>query len=152
MMDAQEKLLAIECIRNLKARYFRFVDTKQWKELRSLFDDDATIFFLEAFDSPKPVDEAMTFIIDVLDKTVSIHSGYMPEIEIIDDRNARAIWPMQDQLYWSSAADNPFGISEMTGAGHYHETYRCNGGKWQIATLKLTRLRRATIPLPTACE
>jgi len=32
-----ERLVAIEEIKTLKARYFRFVDTKQWDDLRACF-------------------------------------------------------------------------------------------------------------------
>jgi len=151
-LNLPEILFAMEEIRALKARYFRFVDTKQWNDLRALFTDDASAFFLEGFEKPRPIAEAMKFITDVLDNpVVSVHSGSMPEIEIVDADNATGLWPMQDHLYWSSAEKNPFGISEMHGAGHYHETYRRESGQWRIASLKLTRLRRAIIPLPTAC-
>ena len=36
-MDRLERLEAIEAIRNVKARYFRLIDTKQWEELRGVF-------------------------------------------------------------------------------------------------------------------
>ena len=122
-MSSADTLLAIEQIRLLKARYFRFVDTKKWNELRALFTDDATAYFLEGFEAPRPIEAAMKFIIDVLDNpVVSSHSGYMPEIEILDADHARELWPMQDHLYWPSVEGNAFGISEMHGAGHYHET------------------------------
>ncbi|RJG01337.1 nuclear transport factor 2 family protein [Noviherbaspirillum sedimenti] len=149
-MNIADKLYAIEQIRLLKARYFRFVDTKQWDSLRAIFTDDATVFFAEAFDAPRPIDEGMTFIKDVLQTPVSIHSGFMPEIEIVDANHAKAIWAMTDQIYWLGSEGNPFGISQMTGAGHYHETYRRENDVWKIETLKLTRLRRLTIPLPSA--
>jgi 3-phenylpropionate/cinnamic acid dioxygenase small subunit len=35
-------LADIEQIRQLKARYFRFLDTKQWEAWRGLFTDDFT--------------------------------------------------------------------------------------------------------------
>src|SRR5215471_19237534 len=135
-MNAMDTLLAMEEIRVLKARYFRFVDTKKWAELRELFTEDSRFLYLEAGDAPKSLDEALKFITDVLDNAVvSIHSGYMPEIEILDPDHAKAIWPMQDHLYWPSADANPFGISEMHGAGHYHETYRRESGHWRITSL-----------------
>ena len=36
-----QRLLDLEQIRELKARYCRFIDTKQWQLLRSLFTDGA---------------------------------------------------------------------------------------------------------------
>ena len=36
-----QRLLDLEQIRQLKARYCRFIDTKQWQLLRTLFTDGA---------------------------------------------------------------------------------------------------------------
>lgn len=41
MIDALGRLLAIEEIRGVKARYFRCMDTKDWDGLRAVFCDDA---------------------------------------------------------------------------------------------------------------
>ena len=41
-MDNATKLLAIEEIKQLKSRYFRSMDTKDWEALRSIFCADAT--------------------------------------------------------------------------------------------------------------
>lgn len=40
MADAATTLLEIEAIKQLKARYCRFLDTKQWDDWRALFTDD----------------------------------------------------------------------------------------------------------------
>ena len=40
-IDANQMLLDIEAIKQLKARYFRYVDTKQWDDLKALFTADA---------------------------------------------------------------------------------------------------------------
>lgn len=60
----------------------------------------------------------------------------MPEIEILDDTTAKAVWPMADLLWMPPGAP----IYAMKGWGHYHETYLCEDGAWKIAHLKLTRL------------
>lgn len=41
-MDLMEKLWAIEEIKQLKARYFRFMDGKDWAGMRTIFTADAT--------------------------------------------------------------------------------------------------------------
>ena len=38
-------LVHVENIKQLKARYFRFVDSKQWDALRDVFTDDAPVLF-----------------------------------------------------------------------------------------------------------
>ena len=44
-MDAIETLLALEAIKQLKARYFYTLDTKQWRDYGALFTADAVIDF-----------------------------------------------------------------------------------------------------------
>ena len=42
-MEPVERLEAIEQIRQLKARYFRSIDTKEWSGLPVAFADDAVM-------------------------------------------------------------------------------------------------------------
>ena len=140
-MNDVERLLAIEEVRAVKARYFRLVDTKQWAEFRTIFTKDATLYYPEGFPDPQGYDEAMAMIENTLRNAISVHHGHMPEIEIIDEHNARAIWSMEDQVYLPGDAEKGIPDRVIHGAGHYHETYRKEDGQWLIATLKLTRLR-----------
>ena len=61
----------------------------------------------------------------------------MPEVEVTSPTTARAVFAMEDLIWW------PEGTQPRTlhGWGHYHETYIKTGGKWLIKTLRLTRLR-----------
>lgn len=137
----------VEQIRLLKARYFRYMDEKNWDGLRSLFAGDI-VFDVRGgmapskrddhYDEP-PItggDAAVTFLSNALGTVVSIHQGFMPEIELKADGTASAIWAMADIIRAPEGA--PF--REMRGYGHYHETYRRIDGEWRIATLRLTRL------------
>lgn len=143
-MDDMARLVAAEHIKELKARYFRFVDTKDWAGLRSLFCDHATLHYTDSNPDtgPQPVDQAMVFIGETLADAATIHHGHMPEIEILTSDTARAIWAMEDRVFWPEGSRNPYGLYQMQGWGHYHETYERHGEQWLIATLKLTRLRR----------
>lgn len=40
MLDAATTLWEIEAIKQLKARYCRYLDTKRWDDWRTLFTDD----------------------------------------------------------------------------------------------------------------
>src|SRR3546814_14020665 len=82
-------LLAINEIKSLKARYFRFVDTKDWVGLATLFTPDATMFFPEQQSEPVSAAKAIEFIAQALDGGISIHHGHMPEIEILTPSSAR---------------------------------------------------------------
>jgi hypothetical protein len=141
-----ERLVAIEAIKQLKARYLRCVDTQQFDELAALFTPDATVYFPEAGERPTPLSEAMIGIRRVLEGAVSVHHACLPEIEITGPDTARGIWSMHDHLFMPPT--NVLNVSELTGAGHYHETYERRGGRWLIQSLKLTRLRVATVSLP----
>lgn len=125
----------IEAIKQLKARYFRTMDTKDWRSMRLVFTDDAVI---DTVDSGGPVisgaDAFMAYLEPTLSGVVTVHHGHMPEIDITSEVSATGIWAMEDLLQF------PDGTS-MRGYGHYHETYRKEGGAWRIASSKLTRLR-----------
>ncbi len=138
-MDKLEQVLAIEDIRNLKARYFRCLDTKQWDELATIFTPDMKVL------SPNGqvwLDGGAAFAASLrqsLEHSVSSHQGFTAEIEVLDADNAKAIWAMQDFIAWEDRHPRE-GWKSIVGRGHYHDTYRRTDGKWQIATLSLTRL------------
>lgn len=152
-MDTLDDLLAAEAIRLLKARYFRAMDTKQWDLLDAVFTSDATCDYRGALADPDAAEDAsdadliagrdaiIAYIRSGLSTLVSAHQGFMPEIQISGPDTASAIWAMTDVL---KLHDSPIG--EIRGYGHYHETYRKEGGQWRIATLKLTRLRVDHVP------
>ena len=149
-MDNLERLMAIEEIKQLKARYFRFVDTQAWDDFRGLFTDDATVSIPENMPEPLSIQDFMPRVADVLAGGVTVHHGHMPEIEILTPETARAIWAMEDRLYFPPGVRGVAGASEIHGAGHYHETYVRVGGGWLIETLRLTRLRLMVHAQPRA--
>lgn len=139
-MDRLERLEAIEEIRNLKARYFRLMDTKQWDALEGVFSRDLEIITPDGrvwlSGGPAYAQSLRTS----LEHAVSCHQGLTGEIEVQDAQNASGIWAMQDVIVWDTAHPRE-GWKSILGRGHYHETYRFEDGAWRIATLTLTRLR-----------
>ena len=138
-MDRIERLEAIEAIRNLKARYFRLIDTKQWAELRGLFADDLKIVTPEGkvwLEGGQAYADSLAF---GLSSAVSCHQGLAGEVDVLDGESAKAVWAMQDIITWEEKHPRE-GWKAIVGRGHYHETYRKEGGEWRIATLSLTRL------------
>lgn len=151
-MDAVEKLAAINEIRNVKARYFRAIDLKDEALLLDVFAEDVELDYRGATTDPrtgvnaaegvtesilKGRDSSARLLMASLTGLVSVHHASEPEIEILDSSHAKAIWPMVDRLIFPAGAPFP----EMTGYGHYHETYVKERGAWRIRTLRLTRLR-----------
>ena len=139
-MDITEKLQAIEEIRALKARYFRYMDTKQFDALASVFTSDMQVVSPDGNIWLTGGDAFAGSLRTSLEYSVSCHQGFTAEIDIIDDSNARGIWAMQDVIEWPEGHPRE-GWKSIIGRGHYHETYRKTDGAWQIATLCLTRLR-----------
>jgi uncharacterized protein (TIGR02246 family) len=124
----------VESIRNLKARYFRTMDTKDWDAMRQVFTDDVVI---DTSDSGGGVvhgaDEFMTFLKGALDGAVTVHQGHMPEIHLTSETTATGIWALNDIVIWPNG-------TRLDGYGHYHETYEKDANGWRIKSSKLTRL------------
>jgi hypothetical protein len=130
-----EDLAIIESIKLLKARYFRYMDTKRWDQLRTLFTSDLVADFREApGDLSHGRDVYMKMLIGAIGDATTVHHGHTPEITLLSDITAEGIWAMYDIV------DHPQFLLE--GWGHYYEEYRADDdGNWRIAKLKLTRLK-----------
>jgi hypothetical protein len=145
MNDLAARLWDIEQIKQLKARYFRFLDTKQWEAYRGLFTDDAQCWLGwggQPHTGPWTPDEFVQGISAAhdRDRAVSVHQGHMPEIEITGERTARGIWAMFDWV------DHPQARA-FQGFGHYYEEYtKGDDGRWRINVIRLTRLRTDQMP------
>ena len=137
----------IEAIKQLKARYFRFMDGKDWEAYRTVFTEDVTFDVRGGMEatpadpvySDPPIsgaDGAVAFIRKGLGHLVSAHQGFMPEIVLTGPDSATGTWAMTDVLRAGEGA--PFRTAR--GYGHYHEEYRKVDGEWKIARLRLTRL------------
>jgi hypothetical protein len=134
----------LEAIRQLKARYFRFMDTKDWDAWRELFTDDVVGWTDNAVSTrgadakPGPtwqgIDVFVPTVRKLIDDCTTVHHGHTPEITLTSDTTATGIWAMADIVAF------PDGRT-LYGAGHYHETYRKADGVWRIQSLHLTRTR-----------
>jgi hypothetical protein len=124
----------IQAILQLKARYFRTMDTKDWEGMRRVFTDDFVGDTSAAGGNViAGADDFVAFLKETLSGAVTVHQGHMPEIDLISATTASGIWALADVVIW------PNGV-RLTGYGHYHETYEKVGNEWRIKTLKLTRL------------
>jgi hypothetical protein len=142
-MDAIEKLIAIEDIKLLKARYFRYVDTKQYDKLEQLFTPDVKADHSEDHPSAKHTNRKdwVEMIKSAMHRCTSMHHGHQPEIEITSPTTAKGIWPMQDWVYWPEGERSPLGDNRFVGFGAYHETYEKTDAGWQIKTVTLKRVK-----------
>ena len=130
-----DNLVAVEDIKQLKARYFRLMDTKQWEAWGNVFSDDARLQWGESEeDSATGRANIVAAVSKAVDPAVTCHHGHMPEIEILSSDRATGIWAMYDRV------DHPSYLLE--GYGHYREEYVKVAGQWKIHRTRLTRLHR----------
>ena len=137
---ACERLADIEAIKQLKARYFRLMDTQDWAGLGGVFTRDAVAQGGDQEVAGRPA--VVDFISRASEGARSAHQGFLPEIEILGDGRARGIWAMQD--YFEVRGTEP--LVGFTGFGHYQDSYAIEDGAWRISASRLTRIK--IIPLP----
>lgn len=124
----------IDDIKQLKARYFRTLDTKDWAGYRRVFTDDVVIDTTDAGgERIVGVDAFLAYLGDALAGATTVHQGHMPEITLTSDTTATGIWALHDIVLWPSG-------TRLDGFGHYHETYLKGDDGWRIASSTLTRI------------
>ena len=127
---AFEEWLAI-C--NAKARYCRYLDSKQWDDFASLFTEDCELDVSEGTDQDVIIGRsaAIALVRESIEAAKTAHQVHTPEMTR-DGDSIFVIWAMQDRVVWSEAL-------ALTGYGTYHERWVTQGDDWKIASLKLTR-------------
>ena len=147
-MTDVERLLAIEAIKTVKARYLRGVDTGNSQMVRDILAEDCVLDYMGCCTDPASGIDFMPAMNIVLNGNAgwqsalgdagirSTHHCHTSEIEICSETEANAIWSMTDRLFMPEGAD----FKQMTGYGYYHETYRKIEGAWKISTLRIERL------------
>ena len=150
-MTLDEELKAMEDVRQLKARYFRTLDTKDWANFALIFCRDASFDLRQAAttdpdgDSPEAAETGQLVlngrdaiagtIRDMVGTNVTVHHGHCHEVWIDSPEEARGIIAMVDIIRNSAT-----GELILEGYGHYHETYRREQGEWRIWRSRLSRL------------
>lgn len=137
MPDTAAALWEIEAIKQLKARYCRYLDTKRWDDWRQLFTDDFVSDTSAAGGKLiSGADEFVAFVRGTLGKPSqpTAHQVHAPEIELTSETTAAGVWALEDVVRLGPGLN-------LLGRGHYHETYEKVDGRWLIKSSTLTRLR-----------
>ena len=117
----------------LKARYCRCLDTKDWDGYAAVFTEDLVLDTTgSGGERVAGRDAAMAMVRGSVERAITTHHVHSPEIRVEGDE-ATAIWAMQDRNIWPNGRT-------LLGFGHYHERYRREGGAWKIAESRLTRI------------
>jgi hypothetical protein len=134
-----------EAIRQLKARYCRFLDAKDADGWRNVFTTDVVVLLdmavstggadpmtAVAAEGPESRDTFVPMVLTSLENAATMHHCHTPEITLTSPVTATGFWAMEDWIIFGNG-------NELHGAGHYHETYEKQDGTWRIRTLHLTR-------------
>jgi hypothetical protein len=135
----------LEAIRQLKARYCRFLDAKDVESWRGVFTTDVVVkldmavstggadpMTSLAAEGPESRDNFVPMVMASLENAATMHHCHTPEITLTSPTTATGIWAMEDWVIFGSG-------QELHGAGHYRETYEKQDGTWRIKSLHLTR-------------
>jgi hypothetical protein len=137
----------LEAIRQLKARYCRFLDTKDAESWRGVFTTDVVVTLdmavstagadLTTAQAAGWSEDPANFVPRVMGGLENV-ATMQPAIQEspTSATTATGIWAMEGLLFFGPF----FGRArELHGAGHYHETYEKQDGRWRIKSLHLTR-------------
>jgi len=135
-MDDLERLVEIERIKQLKYRYFRHLDLKEWDALAELFTEDATSAYGDGKFAYTGRREILEFLRGALGRPsiLTAHHGHHPEIEITGPTTARGTWALGDQVI---DLEHEF---VLRGAAFYEDEYRKEGGQWRFAATGYRRI------------
>lgn len=141
-MDEIARLSAIEAIRQVKARYFYGLDTKDWDYwAREVWAPDGRLEVVEMGKTIGPRDVMIPWVAQQMGDCISIHHGHTPIIDFVSNDEARVVWAMEDRLYKGDGTLLEPGCTYIHGWGHYRETYVRLDCGWRLLSSQLTRLR-----------
>ena len=125
-------LSALEDLRQLKYRYFRTLDLKDWEPFAETLTVDAVgNYGTKVYGEPLSLDGRSAIVEFMREKlpggVITMHVAHHPELEVSGDR-AEGSWGFEDTVIVPE-----FRIL-IRGAGYYHDHYRRDSdGKWRIA-------------------
>jgi len=130
------KLKEIEEIKQLKSRYFRCLDAKDWPGLAACLTEDVTFDYPPGQIHVKGSKELIANFSKRHATTVTAHTGSMPDIELKDTYHAEGNWFMTDYII---GIDDKKQQTITQGFGRYFESYYRDNGKWLIKSIVLER-------------
>jgi len=127
-----EQLSDIESIKQLMARYWWYMDNKDWKAWRSVFTDDLKFLAGDHEVVTDSADAMVEMISGGLEEVVTAHQGHQTMIEFTGPNTAKGTWMLNDNL---KMADGHI----AKGFGYYVDDYeKGQDGRWRIKVIRLT--------------
>lgn len=129
--DDIRRLVDIEAIKQLRGRYSRAVDTKDWELFAASLTEDAVLTADSGVTEGR--DAIVAMVSRALGSAVTMHHQHTPEIELSGPDAATGTWAMQDVVR--------FGGFTLRGWGHYVEEYARTPDGWKIRRSTLNRVQ-----------
>jgi len=135
-------LVEIEEIRQLKYRYLRALDQKDWALLGECLAPDAVAEYSAGKYRHEGRDAIVTWISDAMgsEQFLSSHRCHHPEIRLTGADSAEGTWALEDVVIIED-----MGLT-VQGAAFYEDTYAKQDGRWRIATTGYRRTYEELMP------
>ncbi len=135
--ELEARLQALEdihAITQLKHRYFRHLDHKEWGPLRACFTEDVETHYESGHYRFEGIEDVMRFLSESLEGLtaggrVALHLGHHPEIELLGPTSARGRWTLHAPIV--ETADGCLGSHDS----FYLDEYRKEGDDWRICRI-----------------
>lgn len=129
-------------IADLKYRYVRYLDTKQWDALKDLLCENASASYGGGAYVCEGREEITEFLVTNM-SSETFHSSHhvgQPELTVSGD-SATGRWALSDTVL-----DTGLGVF-ISGAAFYEDTYLREDGRWLIASTGYRRLYEYLVPI-----
>ncbi len=139
-----QQLSDLEDIRQLKARYFRCIDTGNEGELASVFAENVVIdlrgggYRLRV----EGRDAMVAFIGSTFNSDIiAQHHGHTPEIRFTGPDSAEGTWYLEDRFI------NPERGTDTMGSALYHDKYVRTADGWKVVHSEYDRVYEIVAPI-----
>ncbi|CAN5320428.1 nuclear transport factor 2 family protein [soil metagenome] len=139
-VDADD-LVTYRQLEELKYRYVRSLDHKDWDLFAACFTDDATATYGTRLEFSGP-GEIVAFMRENLGPTmITVHQVHQPELAV-DGDTATGTWALMDRVIMT---EHRF---LLDGSSYYHDEYRRGGdGRWRISHTTYERIYEQMVSL-----
>jgi hypothetical protein len=132
-----QRLMDMEAIKQLKYAYFRCVDTANLEELATLFHEDVTVHFVGGtyeWNIQGKQDYVNNIGAAFSREAVGQHNAHHPEIQMLSETEATAIWYLEDNMWILNHK------AKTHGTALYWDRYLKLDGKWLIKDTRYERV------------
>jgi hypothetical protein len=141
--DIARRLLDVEQIKQLKARYFRLLDAKQWEGWADVFTEDLEFVYVDPSVQNVPPgarptadggalvgrDLLVTSVSAAMRHVTTVHHGHLPEIAFVGADAATGHWGLTNYCEYPTADG---GTAWLRGYGWYDDEYVRTTDGWRI--------------------